>query len=81
MNHQTLEICNGSRIRPGQHPVREWASLRHGDRVDVWSNNSFRYTAYVDDRTDDGRLIWLIENGTGSRRLFVHEDPVTLYPV
>jgi hypothetical protein len=37
--------------------------------------------AYVDDRADDGQLVWVIENGTGCRRLFVLGDPVTLYLV
>jgi hypothetical protein len=79
--HQSLGIAKGSCIPLGQNPVREWASLQHGDLVEVWSNDSFRYAAYVDDRADDGRLLWVIENGTGSRRLFVQEDPVTLYPI
>lgn len=81
MNNETRETSKPSRLPPTQNPVLEWASLGHGDRVDVWSDNSFRYTAYVDDRADDGRLLWLIENGTGSRRIFVHDDNVLLYPV
>jgi hypothetical protein len=78
--HQLLGIAKESCIPRGQNPVREWTSLQHGDLVEVWSNDLFRYAAYVDDRADDGRLHWVIENGTGSRRLFVQEDPVTLYP-
>ena len=81
MNHPTSGTSKPSRVPPAQNPALEWASLRYGDRVEVWSDNSFRYTAYVDDRADDGRLLWLVENGTGSRRLFVRDDAVTLYPV
>lgn len=79
MNLQTLGPSKGSRRNPGQRPVRKWASLQRGECVEVWSYDSFLYTAYVDDRADDGRLIWVIENGAGSRRLFVRDDPVTLY--
>ncbi|WP_171027607.1 hypothetical protein [Pseudarthrobacter sp. NamE2] len=45
----------------------------------MWSNDFFLYTALVDERADDGQLIWLIDKSTGSRRLFVRGDPVTLY--
>lgn len=62
-----------------QEPVHEWANLQHGDRVQVWSNGSFLYPAFVDDRADNGEVIWVTEHGTGSRRLFVRDDPVTLY--
>jgi hypothetical protein len=61
--------------------VQEWASLQHGEYVEVWSHESFCYGAYVDDRSDDGQLIWVTENGTGSRRLFVRDDPVMLYSI
>ena len=81
MNQQQLGQTRGSRRFPGQQPVLEWASLQYEDIVEVWSNDSFCYAAYVDDRADDGQLIWVIENGTGSRRLFVRDDPVTLYSI
>jgi len=45
----------------------------------VWSNGSFLYPAFVDLCADNGQVIWVIEHGTGSRRLFVRGDPVTLY--
>ena len=62
-----------------QQPVYDWASLQRGESVEVRSASPFGYAAYVDDLSDDGRLIWLIEKSTGSRRLFVHDDPITLY--
>jgi hypothetical protein len=62
-----------------QQPVHDWASLQRGEFVEVRSTAPFPYAAYVDDLADDGRLIWLIEKNTGCRRLFVHDDPVTLY--
>ena len=81
MNRQTLKCKGGNRRSPRQEPVRAWDSLQHGNCIEVWSSNSFLYLAYVDVRSDDGQLIWVIENGTGDRRLFVRGDPVTLYPV
>lgn len=81
MNQQTLGPSRKSRKLPEQQPVRRWDSLQHGEYVEVWSLNSFLYAAYVDDRTDDGRLIWVIENGTGARRLFVRGDPIILYSI
>lgn len=79
MNQQTLEPTGRTGRFPDQQPVHEWASLQPGNRVEVWSEGLFPYTAYVDDRADDGQLIWLIENGTGCRRLFVRDDSVALY--
>ena len=81
MNQQQLGQTRGSRRFPGQQPVLEWASLQYGDLVEVWSYDSFLYAAYVDDRSDDGGLIWVIENGAGCRRLFVRDDPVVLYSI
>jgi hypothetical protein len=72
--------ARGRRLFPGQEPAHEWATLQHGDCVQVWSNGSFLYPAFVDARADNGQVIWVIEHGTGSRRLFVRGDPVTLYP-
>ena len=71
--------AGGSRRLSDQRPVREWDALQHGNCVEVWADDSFLYAAYVDDRAEDGQLIWLIEYGTGSRRLFVRDDPIALY--
>lgn len=79
MGQQTLDQSRESRRLPDRQPVRRWASLHHGECVEVWPTGSFCYAAYVDDRAEDGRLIWVIEKGTGSRHLFVRGDPVTLY--
>lgn len=81
MNLQTLTRTGRNRRSPHRQPVPGWDSLQHGNCIEVWSNNSFLYLAYVDVRSDDGQLIWVIENGTGGRRLFVRGDPVTLYSV
>ncbi|WP_028265553.1 hypothetical protein [Arthrobacter sp. MA-N2] len=78
---QTLKTAGGRRRAPKRQPVQEWASLQRGNCLEVWSGGSFLYIAFVDDRAEDGHLLWVIENGTGSRRLFVRDDPITLYPI
>lgn len=70
----------GSRTRPpGMHC--QWTHFSQGDHVEIWSMDSFLFTAYVDVRSDDGEFIWVIEEGVGVRRLFLRRDHVTLYPV
>ncbi|AMM34499.1 hypothetical protein SA2016_3842 [Sinomonas atrocyanea] len=69
----------GNRRSSGRSHIEDWASLQIGERVEVWPTISFRYTAYVDDRADDGRLVWLVEHGTGSRRLYVRGDAVEIF--
>lgn len=80
MIEQTLGLTGGAqRSLMDRQPVDDWADLRRGSRVEVWSDDLFLYTGYVDDH-DDGRLLWVVEIGLGSRRLFVRDDdPVTLY--
>ncbi|MCG2623898.1 hypothetical protein LVY72_18545 [Arthrobacter sp. I2-34] len=79
MHQQVPGPSRENRKTLDQRLVRQWASLQPGDCVEVWSLDSFLYAAYVDDRSDDDRLIWVIENGIGCRHLFVRDDPVTLY--
>jgi hypothetical protein len=81
MNQPTPGPSGRRRRLSDQQPVQDWASLRPGDCVEVSSVDSSLYAAYVDDRSDDGELIWVVENGTGCRRLFVRDDPVMLYSI
>jgi hypothetical protein len=81
MNQQTPGSSGGRRSLSDQEPVQDWASLQPGDCIEVSSADSFLYAAYVDDRSDDGELIWVVENGTGCRRLFVRDDPVMLFSI
>jgi hypothetical protein len=79
VNQQAPGLFRVNRKRPGKQPVQDWTSLQPGDCVEVWSIDSFLYAAHVDDSAHDGQMIWIIENGTGCRRLFVRGDPVKLY--
>ncbi|WP_129545589.1 hypothetical protein [Arthrobacter dokdonensis] len=81
MSQQAPEKPRGRCVFPEREPVRVWTTLQHGDYVEVWSTDSFRYLAYVDDLADDGTLIWVVEDGMGSRHLLVRGDPVTLYSI
>ena len=81
MNQQTQEPSGTGGTLSDQHLVRDWASLQPGDCVEVSRVDSSLYVAYVDDRSDDGGLIWVVENGTGCRRLFVRDDPVLFYSI
>ncbi|MCX2750328.1 hypothetical protein OOZ51_21335 [Arthrobacter sp. MI7-26] len=49
------------------------------DWVEVWSAGCFRYAAFVDEAGGCGRLLWVIEDGTACRRLFLRGDTVTFY--
>jgi hypothetical protein len=79
MARQSQTISSRNSSIDGINPIEEWNCLTHGDSVDIWSFGSFLYTGYVDDRTDDGQVIWVIECETAVRRLFLRSD-VTLYP-
>lgn len=59
---------------------RSWEFFSHGDRIEIWSRDSFMFTAYVDECTEDGQVLWAVEERTGARRLFLRSDYVTLYP-
>ncbi|WP_214971570.1 hypothetical protein [Arthrobacter sp. ISL-5] len=52
-----------------------------GEMVEVWAGGSYAYMAYIDDRSNDGQLLWIIEDGTATRTLFLRDDNITLYPV
>lgn len=81
MNQPTQVPSRRRRGPSDRQPVQEWASLEPGDFVEVSPGGTFLYAAYVDDRSDDGELIWVVEDGTGCRRLFVRDDPVLLYAI
>lgn len=59
---------------------RNWEHFNPGDRVEIWSADSLLFTAYVDECSKDGEVLWAVEERTGARRLFLRSDHVTLYP-
>ncbi|MDQ0821397.1 hypothetical protein QFZ79_003773 [Arthrobacter sp. V4I6] len=54
-----------------------WTSLERGDVVTLSLKGVECHKGSVDDRTDDGRTIWVIDR-IGDRRLFHIEDDYEL---
>ena len=67
--------------RPVKQPVSRWEALSPGDDIEVWLSDSFQYSGRVDHVGTHGQIIWVIENGTAQRRLFLRGDDVLLCPV
>lgn len=78
MNQSPQIVYEPGAGTPGMY--REWHFFKSGGRVEIWSMNTFLFAARVDDRTEDGEVVWVIEERTGMRRLFLRSDKVTLYP-
>ncbi|MCO4252156.1 hypothetical protein [Pseudarthrobacter raffinosi] len=78
MSRQSQIVSDVRARPPGMY--RQWSFFKPGDRVEIWAENLFLFSARVDDRTDDGEVLWVIEERTGMRRLFLRSDGVTLYP-
>lgn len=72
-------IDSGAQALPKEDRINHWATLHPADWVEVWCGNSYSYIGYVDDRTDDGQIVWVIEDGTSTRRLYTRADTVELY--
>ena len=59
------------------HRVSMWASLQRGDAVTLSQRGVECHKGLVDERTDDGQTIWVIDK-IGDRRLFHIEDDCDL---
>lgn len=57
--------------------VSIWNSLERGDEVSLTQRGFEYYRGTVDDRTADGRTIWVIDR-IGDRRLFHIDDEYDL---
>ena len=64
---------------PRAFPSSRWESLFIGDRVEVWTAGRKAFLGYVSERSEDGRLLWLTEDGTGGRRLYLLGDDIAVY--
>jgi len=54
-----------------------WTALQRGDVVNLNRNGVECHRGFVDDRTDDGRTIWVVDK-IGHRRMFHIEDDYDL---
>lgn len=66
--------------RPTHQPIHQWEYLSLGDSVKVCLED-LQYAGWAEAVGDRGHLIWVIENGTADRRLFLRGDGVTLCPI
>ncbi|MBP2267786.1 hypothetical protein J3A64_003250 [Pseudarthrobacter sp. PvP004] len=57
--------------------LSRWTSLERGDIVTLYRRGVRCHTGAIDERTEDGRTIWVID-GIGDRRLFHFEDDYEL---
>jgi hypothetical protein len=57
--------------------VSMWTSLQRGDVVTLNRHGVRCHQGTIDERTDDGQMIWVID-GLGDRRLFHIEDDYEL---
>ena len=55
-----------------------WSSLEQGDEVVLALQGLHYHTGVVDDRTTDGRTIWVVD-AIGDRRLFHIDDEYELF--
>ena len=55
----------------------KWKSLQRGDFVTLLRHGVENHKGCIDDRTEDGRTIW-VTDGIGDRRLFHIEDEYEL---
>ena len=54
-----------------------WTALQSGDVVSLTRDGAECHSGVVDDRTDDGRTIWVVDK-IGHRRMFHIEDEYDL---
>lgn len=61
--------------------VHDPARIRPGDRIEVWEQDHLRHVGTVGQCAPHLRLLWILEAGTGSRRLIpVHGYRLRLSP-
>jgi uncharacterized protein YijF (DUF1287 family) len=57
----------------GKHPLLTWSSLGPGDVVSLRVFGNRDYVGTVEDRSEDGLIIW-IRDGLNERKLFHFHD-------
>ena len=54
--------------------VADWTALMPGDFVTVLESYTLPHSGWIDDLTEDGRIIWLVLTFGGGRRMFFREN-------
>ena len=58
----------------GTKVVADWTALMPGDFVTVLESYTVPHSGWIDDLTEDGRIIWLVLTFGGGRRMFFREN-------
>jgi hypothetical protein len=58
----------------GTKVVADWTALMPGDFVTVLEQYTVPHSGWIDDLTEDGRIIWLVRTFGGGRRMFFREN-------
>jgi hypothetical protein len=53
--------------------VADWNALMPGDFVTVLESYTVPHSGWIDDLTEDGRIVWLVLAFGGGRRMFFRE--------
>ncbi|MCA4134548.1 hypothetical protein [Arthrobacter sp. M4] len=54
--------------------VPDWRELAPGDLVTVVDSHSVLHSGWIDDVTEDGSVLWLVQVGGRGRKMFLRED-------
>lgn len=54
--------------------VADWTALLPGDFVTVLESYTVPHSGWIDDLTEDGRIIWLVRAFGGGRRMFFRDN-------
>ncbi|MBT2513011.1 hypothetical protein [Arthrobacter sp. ISL-30] len=58
--------------------VPDWTTLFPGDFVTIIDDHNVPDSGWVDDMTDDGKVIWIILVRGRGRRMFLREENCTI---
>lgn len=62
---------------PGQGTatfVSEWTALKRGDWIWIRRKGQTIASGSVDDRTYDGKILWILTHGTSERKMYHRSD-------
>jgi hypothetical protein len=78
--YTALNSSDMEEIVPEESWQEEWKELRSGGRVWVTAPRLPGYSATVDDKTEDSRFVWIVDD-SGLRRVFGHREGVRIFPL
>jgi len=80
MNSFTQEaVSDDSRDMASLREVRDWATLRRGDAVQLRRGDALVRRGTVEDLTPDSTMLWLAQYGPENREIIHREDGYELW--